>query len=395
MAISIDHVRSVLERIKTTGFWARLFGWGDVRRQLGEAAAELEKLAVRLEDLGDRFARQDKDLAGAEASIDHLREQVGALARDNIRLQQDDEYRRHEHAKMLAALLEIKESVHAERVAELERARLLESERIRELKETWAKHEDRVRHTVKTICLRHTIDYIDKVPFKGNPDNTLRICEEYVVFDAKSPGGEDLRHFPSYLKEQAEKAAKYARLENVKSDIFFVVPSGALANLSNFVYRHGDYNVYVISEDALEPVILCLKKIEDYEFAEQFSPEDRENICRILGRFAHLSKRRIQVDSFFARQFIALAYKCETDLPAEVLESMLEFERADKLNPPLEKRAKAISIGALERETLQISLEADGKGIVMDMDDLSERLNEAPLYKGGAIPGAGEHASMQ
>lgn len=381
MTISVDNIKRCIDRIKAVGFWGRLFGWGDVRRQLDEAATELERLTVRLEDLVERFNEQDKDLAGAEARIDHLREQVAVLAKDNTRLQQDDAYRRQEHTKSLAALLEIKESVRSDRAAEVAAAQLLELERIKELKETWARHEDRVRHSVKTICLRHTIDYIDKVPFKGNPDNTVRICDEYVVFDAKSPGGEDLRNFPGYLREQAEKAVKYACLENVKPDIFFVVPPNALGALNNYVYRHGDYTVYVISEDALEPVILCLKKIEDYEFAEQFSPEDRENICRVLGRFAHLSKRRIQVDSFFARQFIALAYKCETDLPEDVLRSMLEFERSEKLNPPQEQRAKTISVAALEREIHQISLEADSKGILMNGDDLSGRLNGAPLYK--------------
>ena len=39
-----------------------------------------------------------------------------------------------------------------------------------------------------------------------------------------------------------------------------------------------------------------------------------------------------------------LAYKCESDLPSDILEKALEFEKAEKLNPPQEKRVKAISI---------------------------------------------------
>jgi hypothetical protein len=207
------------------------------------------------------------------------------------------------------------------------------------------------------------------------------ICDEYVVLDAKCPGSDDLTNFPNYLKDQAEKAKKYSKQENVKSDIFFVVPSNTLDYLDLFVYRHGDHNVYIISVDALEPVILGLKKIEEYEFAEQLSPEDRENICRVLGRFAHLSKRRIQVDSFFAKQFIELAYKCESDLPKDILESVIEFERAEKLNPPQEKRVKAIPIAELEKERKLINQEAEIKGIIIDDLKISNSLNELPLYK--------------
>src|SRR6195952_4603531 len=180
------------------------------------------------------------------------------------------------------------------------------------------------------------------------------ICNEYVVFDAKSPGGDNLNNFAGYLRDQAEKAKKYAKQENVKTDIFFIVPTNSLDHLQTFVYKHSDHNVYIISVDALEPVILSLKKVEEYEFADQLTPEDRENICRVLGRFAHLSKRRIQVDSFFARQFIELAYKCESDLPPDVLESMIGFEKTGKLNPPMEKRAKSIPLPEIENEIQKI-----------------------------------------
>ena len=209
------------------------------------------------------------------------------------------------------------------------------------------------------------------------------ICDEYIVFDAKSPATNDLNNFPNYLKDQAEKAKKYAKQEEVKTDIFFVVPTSTLEHLkNNFIYRHGDHNVYIVSVDALEPIILSLKKIEEYEFAQQLSPEDRESICRVLGRFAHLSKRRIQVDSFFAKQFIDLAHKCEIDLPADILEKVIEFETAEKLNPPMEKRKKAIAIGEIEKEQKRINQDMEGKGVIIDSDDVLISLNGIPLYKG-------------
>jgi len=306
---------------------------------------------------------------------------LGEVKKQNIQLIKDEEFRKQEHSNSVASLTKIRDHLQSERDKEIEDRNANEITRIKDLRDTWSRHQENVRNIIRSICQKHTIQYIDKVPFKGDPDNTLMICEEYIVFDAKSPGGEDLSNFPSYLKDQAEKAKKYARQESVKSDVFFVVPSNTLDFLVTFVFRHGDHNVYIISIDALEPMILGLKKIEEYEFAEQLSPEDRENICRVIGRFAHLSKRRIQVDSFFAKQFIELAYKCETDLPKDILESVIEFEKAEKLNPPQEKRVKAIPIEELEKENRKIKQEAEGRGIVIEDKNISNSLNELPLYK--------------
>ncbi len=78
-----------------------------------------------------------------------------------------------------------------------------------------------------------------------------------------------------------------------------VVPENTLSHIGGFVYHLADYQVFIVATNSLEPILLSLKKIEDYEFVDELSPEDRENICRILGKFAHLSKRRIQIDAFF------------------------------------------------------------------------------------------------
>ena len=115
--------------------------------------------------------------------------------------------------------------------------------------------------------------------------------------------------------------------------------------------------------------------------SDQLTPEERENICRVLGRFAHLSKRRIQVDTYFINQFMELAYKCESDLPPDILEKVVEFEKAEKLNPPQEKRTKAIPISELERSLSKVRSEAGNKGILLEEHRLTEGLNQVPLYK--------------
>lgn len=131
--------------------------------------------------------------------------------------------------------------------------------------------------------------------------------------------------------------------------IFLVVPSNTMEIIKTYHHNMVDYRVYVVSIDSLEAIILNLLKIEEYEFAEQLSPEDRENICRIIGKFAHATKRKIQIDAYLNKQFFEIISDC-TLLPDDVLEKVIEFERSDKLNPPLEKRAKEISIKDIKRE---------------------------------------------
>jgi hypothetical protein len=201
---------------------------------------------------------------------------------------------------------------------------------------------------------------VKDVPFKGKPDNTINIAGEYVIFDAKSPASDDLVNFPKYLKIQTDSVNKYIKQENVKSDIFLVVPSNTVDVISQFSYRMGDYNVYIVTIDALEPIILSLKKIEDYEFVDQLTPDERENICRIIGKFAHTAKRKIMIDYFFSFQFLDIISKCNLSLPEDIYKSVLDFEKAEKLNPPQEKRAKQILVEDIiaEGERLEIEMKA-------------------------------------
>lgn len=395
-------IKSFVDKLKTFGFWQRLFRWSEVKRDLVDAAGALASLQNELAAAQQEAASAQMHLSVAgetrrnlEAQLQSLHHELGlhkeraqncerdlrAVREENIRLKKEDEFRAQKYSEEIVSLQSIKQQLQEERAKELQEKFEAELARLKALKETWAAHQTDVQGRMKQICQKHTLTYVDKAPFRGDPDNTLQICGEYVVFDAKSPAGDDLKNFPIYLKAQAEAAKKYAKIEGVKKDVFLIVPTNTLPCLRDFVYNLADYDVYVVSADSLEPLILSLCKLEDYEFAEQLSPEDRENICRIIGKFAHLSKRRIQIDAFFARQFIELAYKCENSLPADVHEKVLEFEKSEKLNPPQEKRAKAIPIKDLQTESEKIEMEVEAKGVALPNTAIAAVLNAVNLYE--------------
>ena len=225
-----------------------------------------------------------------------------------------------------------------------------------------------MQQTLKMICQNSLIKYVDDVPFRGNPDNTVEIADEYIIFDAKCPANDDLINFPKYIKAQTETVKKYANQDKVKKDIFLVVPSGTIHLIKQVSYNMGDYNVYVITKDAMEPILLSLKKIEDYEFVNQLSPEERDNICRVIGRFAHTTKRKIQIDQFFASEFLEILVKCKNDLPEDILKQVIEFEKAERLNPPTEKKAKQILTKELQDRHEAINAEAGIREVVIPLN---------------------------
>lgn len=431
--IEIDNLKSLLEKLKFIKFFERLFRWNKIRQMIMNAFADMQKMIDKIEDyenenqeiknqklvLDDKLktANQERtkleiqnetlaeyknkcsandekiysleskkhelelELTELKTEYNNTKSENEKLKAANSKLLGDEEHRKGEYDKAVSNLNAIRNQIQNDRAKEIQDRNDEEIERLKKLKETWSNHQENVKNKIKLICSKLIIEYVDNVPFKGTPDNTIKICDEFIIFDAKSPQGDDLSNFPRYLKAQAESVKKYAKESSVKRDIYFVIPTNSLEVIENNTIDLADYRVYIISLDALEPIILSLKKIEEYEEFKDLSPEDRENICRVLGKFAHLSKRRIQIDSFFIKQFMELAIKSESDLPSEILEKVIEFEKAEKLNPPTEKRAKLIEARILEKDISQIRSTIDTQGIIVEDKDISEELNKLPLYK--------------
>lgn len=317
---------------------------------LSGAEATLASKEENIKQSDKKVLEQQIELKSLKENIHSLGEKVAALNEENAIFKKTEGDRRQSYEAKAATLNTITAQVQNEREAEKQKNQDREIQRLAAMKDTWAKHQASVQETIKMICQKHTIEYIDQVPFKGKPDNTIQISEEYIIFDAKSPSSDDLKNFPTYIKTQTESVKKYVKEANVRKDIFLVIPSNTVDVIDNFSFNMADYNVYVVTIDVLEPLILALRKIEDYEFVEQLTPEDRENICRIIGKFAHITKRKIQVDLFFTKELIDVLKKCEANLPQDIMEKVVEYEKSEKINPPRESRAKQILTKELEAE---------------------------------------------
>jgi len=338
-----------------------------VQAQLNERTSENAELNGKLgavaeskQELHDHFESAKADLQRDMEALSQLNrslsDEVNAFKKtEAVRLAEL-------HDRITNLNFAIEESKAAKAEAEQDKAQA-EATRLDELKKSWSTHEKRVEEQIKTLCQKHTVEYVDKenFPHRGKPDNSLLLCDEHIIFDSKCPQGDDPGNFPSYIKAQAESASKYLK-DGVRRDLYFVVPTSAAPYLAKKTFELAGYRVYVITEDALEPVILALKKIEEYEFADKLDPADRETICAVLGKFAHAMKRRVQVDQFFSKEAMALLSESDK-LPGDFLVRSREIEKSSKLNPPTDKRTKVIDLSELNEEARVIAQRAAGLSI--------------------------------
>ncbi len=60
--------------------------------------------------------------------------------------------------------------------------------------------------------------------------------------------------------------------------------------------------------------------------------------------------------------------RCKNDLPADILEQVIEYEKAEKLNPPTEKKAKQILTQELQDKHAFINAEAKIREIIIPLN---------------------------
>lgn len=355
----------------------------ELLRKIGERENEAGGLVASDKKNRETIERLNAEITTLTVKNDNLNAQITTIRQELSQYQQIEEDRMREHDQRITALNALRQQLEDDRLRiDAERTAEIKS-RFADMEQTWKKHEDLVEQSLRSICQRHTLEYCDKekFPVSGKkPDNAVIIADQYVIFDAKSPkNSEELGNFPLYIRTQAEALKKYIRDENVKKDIFLVVPANTLDYLDDVHLDMADYQVYVVTHDSLEPIVLALRKIEDYQFVDQLSPEDREKICHVIGKFAHATKRRMQIDTYFFNEFLALLKSCES-LPEDILKKVVDFEKAEKMNPPMEKRKKQIPIKELEHDVKVITKEAEAREI--DVAAVTkEKIEMIPLDK--------------
>jgi len=309
----------------------------------------MASLSTQFSEQKDLNGKLDQKCIFLEKEVRRLENERADFTRKISAFEQQEPIRRHEHDKRMAQAAAMEQSFERQKNELIAKEEEESRQRLTQMKAQWKTHEEGVKNFIKNLCDRNIIEYINEWPGKGKPDNAIKICDELIVFDAKSPATDDLSNFNTYLKTQTESVSKYLTHDTVRKDIYLVIPTNTFQAVKKFVYNLGGYTVYIVTLDALEPIILSLKRIEEYEFAEQLKPEDRQNICRVIGGLLNASKRRIQVDHFFNAKMLELIGLAERELPETIFQEVNQVDKALMLNPPVDKRAKVIQADELRK----------------------------------------------
>ena len=333
--------------------------------KIAELSQDNEKLNVRLDEAKELKLSNSNLLIKNE----NLEDINNDLKSKNLVLKKDLEQKNINVEKVISKYADYSQTLIEQEDKRQENILIKKESEIENKRMQWKNHEFDVQNYIKLICKNNVIDYIGQEDFphpKNKPDSSIKIMNQFVIFDAKSPLGDDISKFFNYLRDQASNLKKYAKHSDVKKELFLVIPSNTSHSVKEFRIDCGDYVVFIVSKDALEPIILSLKKIEEYEFADKLSPDERDDICRVIGTFAHSAKRRVQIDQWFNERILSDIEKAGKLLPPEYVKQVQQYDIAEKLNPPQEKRNKRIELSELKESNLNFKQEMHNKFKILD-----------------------------
>jgi hypothetical protein len=293
----------------------RIAEYGELKTKLSALQSEKDELSGKGKQLYDNFKNLEADVKVSRQERDSLQRQVNEY-------QTDEKRREKEFNQQLEKLEAAKKSLEDERTRviredEQERAQV-EEERDR----IWAEHEKNVIAGMTELCKLPQYFFSaytnTSLPdgFDGSlkPDFMIEFLDQYVIFDAKKSKQESLQtYITNTVKTTVAKVKKNPKIATM---IFLVVPTEAVSELKAHHYVHDGYTLYVISPEAIAPILASLKRITAYEFAEQMDPKQRENIVNFLADLdVHVSMRN-SADVLFTKQGAELLGKAQKIDPA-------------------------------------------------------------------------------
>lgn len=298
--------------------------------------AEHTKLESKYEILAKERDALKKQIAEYEASeVAHEQE----IERKLNQLQQAEQSFKDERARV------IREDEETRRMEEEERDRI------------WAEHEKNVIATLTELCRQPQYAFSSYTntalpdDFDGSlkPDFMIEFLDQYVIFDAKKSKNESLKKYiDNTIKNTVSKVKKNAKIAPM---IYLVVPSEAVSELKVHHFVHDGYTLFVVSPEALPPILASLKRITAYEFAEQMDPQQRENIVQLIAELDFHINLRNAADILLTKMGTEILEKSER------LDPMLAEEVALKKQPMNAKASLAAS--EIKKIVAKLSIQND------------------------------------
>ncbi|MDD5056134.1 MAG: hypothetical protein PHZ00_07780 [Candidatus Peribacteraceae bacterium] len=346
-------------------------------------ALQMKRPQSPMQDLSKDFARLEKDLENERAEKNRLsganRQQFAELERlkaehastikerDALRTtvtksEAKKEQQEKEHRQMSDKLQAAEQAFKEERqriIREEEESRhRMEEERDR----IWAEHENAVVAQLLDLCKHPQLQFPSftnkNLPeeFDGSlkPDFLIEFLGQYVIFDAKASKAQSLQtYIDDAVKKTAEKVRKNSKI--IYPHVFLVVPTEAIPELRRVIYPKDELTFYVISREALAPILASLKRIAMYELAEQLDPQKRENIINMLSELDYHINLRNGMDLILSKMgadILEKTQRIDPELSAEVQQKKSEKRIPQFSTSELKKVVGSLTEQHLIREQL-------------------------------------------
>lgn len=326
--------------------------------------AKMEEKFLAEKTEKDKLVGHNKQLfaenAKLQAKLESLSKEMDAQKKLIARFEAEEKNREKEFETNLSKLETAKMSLDEERQrvirTEEEEHKRKEEERDR----LWAEHEQNVIMCLTDLCKLPQFNFPTftntNLPdgFDGSlkPDFMIEFLDQYVIFDAKVSKAENLQtYINNTVKTTVQKVKKNKK---IATTIFLVVPTQAIGELKTFHYPLEGYHLYVVSPEALPPILSSFKKITTYELAEQLDPQQRENIIQLIAELDFHINLRNAADLMLSKMGTSLLDK------AQILEGDMAGEITLRKQPMNAKAALSASeIKKLVTSVVSQKTEAD------------------------------------
>ena len=224
------------------------------------------------------------------------------------------------------------------------------------MQEIFAEHHDRVGELLERVCSELHLDLRTAETYRGegSPEFAVLVNSSYVFFNTAAPASSaEAEEFASRVSGEAELLFEAAKEDGVRGEAYLVVPNTVAAQLAELVFSSERCTVFVVTPEAVEPIVRTLQRIEEYEFARQITPFELDQICRFVGELSHMTKRKIVLDTYFSNEMLEILQKTE-NLPTDVVADVTAYENAVRLNPPAERDATVLTVPSLSAKVQKL-----------------------------------------
>lgn len=295
--------------------------------EIGEIRAQLAQTQSEKDEMGGKNKAMFAELMNVKAELKAFAHERDQLVKQVKTFEEQQTRREREHEMKFNELVKVQESF------EKERARVIredEEKRAHELAERdrmWADHENTVVAALTDLCKQPTFSFTafsnTNLPegFDGSlkPDFMIDFLGQYVIFDAKVSKAKSLQ---TYVNDQVKKTVeKVKNNDSIYKSIFLVVPATALSELKSHHYTADGYQIFVVSPEALPPILAAFKRISLYENVEQMDPLQRENIVQMIAELDFHINLRNAADIILSKMgadILDKAQKIDPEISREV-----------------------------------------------------------------------------